>query len=214
MLGERGMWLKKNFFEPALKVQLLIHAPKFGSARRVGELVSLVDLLPTLLAIASPGRPFETVETLDGINLLDLLDHKKPSRNLYAELTCEGSPAPFFMLRQGDFKYTRCENYADQLYNLESDPDELNNLAEHADYQTVRNAMKAQVETKWNSLAINQQVRLNQSRRELINRAFQSGEPEAWDYQPEYNDSVWFRGETTYNEWAYAPLLPETNSKD
>ena len=177
-------------------------------------MASLVDILPTLLAIASPDRPFETLEALDGINLLELLDRQQPTRKLYAELTCEGSPAPIFLLRQDVFKYTRCENYADQLYNLASDPNELINLAEHSDYQTVRNDMKAQVEAKWNSEAINQQVRLSQSRRELINRAFQSGETASWDYQPAYDDSAWFRGETTYNEWAYAPLLPETNSKD
>ena len=212
MLGERGMWLKKNFFEPALKVPLIIHAPRFGSTGRSGELVSLVDILPTLLAIASPDQPSETVEPLDGHNLLELLDQKKPTRKLYAELTCEGSPAPIFMLRQGYFKYTYCKNYADQLYDLRADPNELNNLAEHADYQSVRIDMEAQVESKWNYEDIHRQVRLSQSRRELINRAFQAGESTAWDYRPEYDDSVWFRGETTYNEWAYAPLLPESNS--
>jgi choline-sulfatase len=214
MLGERGMWLKKNFFEPALKVPLLIRAPQFGSARRVGELVSLVDLLPTLLAIASPDQHCETIETLDGDNLLNMLDRKQPTRNLYAELTCEGTPAPIFMLRQGDYKFTCCKNYPDQLYNLADDLNELNNLAEHPDYLKIRNKMKAHVEEKWDSETINQQVRLSQLRRQLINQAFQTGEVEPWDYQPTYNDSAWFRGETTYNEWAYSPLLPKNKLKN
>ena len=214
MLGERGMWLKKNFFEPALKIPLMIHAPQLGPAKRVGELVSLVDLLPTLLAIASPGRPCEAIETLDGENLLNMLDRNQPTRNLYAELTCEGSPAPIFMLRQGDYKFTHCENYPDQLYNLADDANELNNLAEHSDYLKIRNEMKAHVEEKWDSETINQQVRLSQSRRRLINQAFQTGEVESWDYQPTYNDSAWFRGETTYNEWAYSPLLPKNKLKN
>ena len=46
MLGERGMWFKKHFFEPAMRIPLLIHAP-WIKPQRISELVSLVDLLPT-----------------------------------------------------------------------------------------------------------------------------------------------------------------------
>ena len=64
----------------------------------------------------------------------------------------------------------------------------------------------ALLKAEWDSEKINQQVKLSQARRVLINQAFESGDVARWDYMPGYNDSVWFRGETTYNEWAYAPL--------
>ena len=60
MLGERGMWFKKHFFDHASRVPLIMHAPwRFAAGRRSGN-VSLVDLLPTLcevarVDVASPG---------------------------------------------------------------------------------------------------------------------------------------------------------------
>ncbi len=48
MLGERGLWYKMNFFEPACRIPLIVHAPGRFAARRVSESASLVDILPTL----------------------------------------------------------------------------------------------------------------------------------------------------------------------
>ena len=56
MLGERGLWFKMSFFEPACRVPLIVHAPGRFAARRVEAAVSLVDMLPTLAALAHGGR--------------------------------------------------------------------------------------------------------------------------------------------------------------
>ena len=55
MLGERGMWFKKHFFEKSMHIPLIVNAPWVAPAR-VRELVSLVDLLPTFNAIAGLTR--------------------------------------------------------------------------------------------------------------------------------------------------------------
>jgi choline-sulfatase len=47
MLGERGLWYKMSFFEPASRVPLIVYAPGRFAARRVSAAVSHVDLLPT-----------------------------------------------------------------------------------------------------------------------------------------------------------------------
>ncbi len=57
MLGERGMWFKFNPYEPSIKVPLIIHAPGAKAGQRVGQNCSLVDLLPTLLDLATDGQP-------------------------------------------------------------------------------------------------------------------------------------------------------------
>nr|XP_061808134.1 choline-sulfatase-like [Nerophis lumbriciformis] len=54
-LGERGMWFKKHFYEPSLRVPLIIQAP-WISPCRIDELVSLVDLLPTFNGFATGQR--------------------------------------------------------------------------------------------------------------------------------------------------------------
>ena len=47
MLGERGLWYKMNFFEPACRIPLIVHAPRRFSPRAVAESASLIDMLPT-----------------------------------------------------------------------------------------------------------------------------------------------------------------------
>ena len=53
MLGERGLWLKKTFFEPSLRVPMIISAPHRMTSGRVTTPASLVDLLPTFMALAT-----------------------------------------------------------------------------------------------------------------------------------------------------------------
>ncbi|MFT7673679.1 MAG: choline-sulfatase, partial [Gammaproteobacteria bacterium] len=53
MLGERGMWFKQSFHEWSVTVPMVIKVPGIESKERVSELVSLVDLLPTFMDIAT-----------------------------------------------------------------------------------------------------------------------------------------------------------------
>ena len=57
MLGERGMGFKFNPDEQSIQVPLIVRAPGATAARRVGANCSLVDLLPTLLDLATDGQP-------------------------------------------------------------------------------------------------------------------------------------------------------------
>ena len=66
MLGERGMWLKKSFFEPSARVPLIISAPGRFAPCRVDTPGSLVDLLPTFMGLATGGGWDGAVDELDG----------------------------------------------------------------------------------------------------------------------------------------------------
>ena len=70
MLGERGQWFKQSFHEWSVRVPLIMRIPGLASTPRAGELVSLVDLLPTLLDVAAEGDAPETVTPLDGRSLV------------------------------------------------------------------------------------------------------------------------------------------------
>src|SRR5260370_35794336 len=56
MLGERGLWYKMNFFEPACRSPLIVHAPRMFAARPVPGSASLVHSLPALWQLAG-GMP-------------------------------------------------------------------------------------------------------------------------------------------------------------
>ena len=71
MLGERGLWFKMHFFEWALRVPLIVSAPGRFGVGRVAAPVSLVDVMPTLLALA--GGAGEAVLAGDGRSLVPAL---------------------------------------------------------------------------------------------------------------------------------------------
>src|SRR5260370_37838645 len=70
MLGERGLWYKMNFFEPACRIPLIVHAPGRFAPRRVAGSASLLDLLPTFAALANNGVEPEYAAPVGGRNLL------------------------------------------------------------------------------------------------------------------------------------------------
>lgn len=63
MMGERGMWFKQHFFEWAARIPFIVYAPERYKPGRVKENISLVDLMPTLLDMAS-GESFDDYDPL------------------------------------------------------------------------------------------------------------------------------------------------------
>ena len=129
-LGERGLWYKMSYLEPSAHIPLIICAPKSFNARRVKEPVSLPDILPTLVDIATDGKG-ELARPTDGRSLYPLLNGAAENleATAWGEYLAEGTVAPMYMLRRGPWKYIHCPTDPDQLFNLIDDPNELNNLA-------------------------------------------------------------------------------------
>lgn len=202
MLGERGMWFKKHFFEKALRVPLIIRAP-WLAAQRVSELTSLVDLLPTFNGLAGQTGP---VEPLEGIDLLDLLDkgNPPPQRPVYAEYLAEATPAPIFMIRRQNHKFIHSSHDGIMLFDLEADPDELTNLATSKAHQPLVEAFCEEVRTKWNETELVDAILLSQKRRALVRDAMNTGQKHLWNHGESEADRVlWYRGVQGYNEWAF-----------
>ena len=209
MLGERGLWLKKNFFDQALRVPLIIRDPNRFKPGRVREFASLLDLLPTCASLGSGGTWENAVEPLDGADLTPFIENgtSEPKRAVYAELLCEGILAPIFMIRRGRFKFVTSTSDPDQLFDLEADPDELINLAGNAAHAETVAAFRSEAGGKWDSDALAEQIRLSQKRRLLVKRAHAKGAKPAWDHLPgDGDDPNWYRGGQNYNDWAFSYL--------
>src|SRR5690606_33494208 len=106
MLGERGMWFKQTFFEWSARVPLMVSAPGIAP-RRIGAPVSLVDLMPTLLDLATDGSSPETVDPCDGRSLVGLMDGRDDGadRIVISEYSSEGVCAASRMVRDRRHKY-------------------------------------------------------------------------------------------------------------
>ena len=128
MLGERGLWFKMNFFEGSARVPLMICAPDMPEGR-IDHPVSTLDVLPTLADLAGIEMS-EIMPWTDGSSLVSISQGHTDVKLVLMEYAAEGSNAPLVALREGPWKYVHCELDPPQLYNLEADPHELNNLAE------------------------------------------------------------------------------------
>lgn len=128
MAMEHRQYYKMNMYEPSVRVPLVMAGPGIAAGGAVDDLVSLVDIYPTLMDLAAIEHP----DGLDGHSLLPLLggakDERRPDWVLteYHDSSCNTGT---FMLRRGDWKYVAYCGYEPQLFNLRDDPDELHDLA-------------------------------------------------------------------------------------
>ncbi len=206
MLGERGMWFKKHFFEPSLRIPLFIKGGCFG-AQRVETPASLVDLLPTLMGIAEGAGWTSPVEDLDGTDLATLLDAPETERQIYAEYLAEATISPIFMVRQGRYKYIYSSEDPPLLFDVPADPDERQNLAGNPSLSSVEGRLRGLVLQRWNSSAISEAIKLSQRRRQLVLRAGQQGQRPRWNHGEDPGaEVVWYRGGSSYNDWAFSYL--------
>ena len=190
MLGERNLWYKMSYFEGSARVPMIVHAPKRFQAKRVKASVSTMDLLPTFVDWATDGQGMEYAMPIDGRSLVPHVTGQEGGHDeVIGEYCGEGTRAPLFMIRRGAYKYVHCAIDPDQLYDLERDPLELNNLANDPAHATRLAEFRKEAAERWDSDAISQAVLISQRRRRLIVKAFGEGENIAWDHQPIFQAS-------------------------
>jgi len=187
MLGERGMWYKKSFFEPALRVPLIFSGPDIKTGKRVEAPVSLVDIAPTIIDLAGIGKD-ALVNDTDGESLVDFLtgDATKTKRPAFAELF-DSSRAPQVMIRNDRFKMIVSEEYPLRLYDLQNDKNELENVADRADLEQLRMELAQQVSKTWNISMLRLDIQKAWRERTLVDSALSKGQRTSWEFDPPSN---------------------------
>jgi choline-sulfatase len=211
LLGERGLWYKMCFFEWAVRVPLICHAPRRFGPRRAQTLVSLVDLMPTLLELGRPASdvPAPLEEGLDGSSLVRLLDGGVAGeRTVCGEYLAEGALAPIFMIRRSSQKFIWSEPDPAQLFDLASDPDELDNLAARPQHAEEVRALEAEVRQRWDPGALHGAVRRSQRARRMAFQALSSGQRTAWDFRPSLHRRHYVAGAADLNDLERARRFP------
>ncbi len=184
MLGERGLWYKMSFFEPACRIPLIVHAPGRFAARRVADSASLVDMLPTLCELAG-GDPQSFATPLDGNSLAPQLAGGAGRDEVIGEYLAEGAIAPLVMIKRGRYKFVHSPADPDQLYDLEGRP----GRAAQSCIRTLRKRSRvreflAEVARRWDMPSLHAAVLASQQRRHLVYDALRRGRYTPWDFQP------------------------------
>ena len=141
-LGEHGWFDKRFMYEPSFRTPLIISWPgriQPGSVNT--ELVQNIDLAPTILSAASAPVP----EEMQGLSLIPLFNNDKdPWRNSlyyhYYEFPSIHMVKRHYGIRTAQYKLIHFYYDVDEweLYDLQKDPDELNNVYHDTAYASIR----------------------------------------------------------------------------
>jgi len=183
MLGERGLWFKMNWFEHSARVPLLVRAPTRFRPRRVAAAVSLVDIMPTLLDLAAEGEMLHEEAKGDGHSLVGHLSGAGGTDEVIGEYTAEGARAPLMMIRRGTLKYVCSPGDPDQLYDINADPLERDNLAAEKAYAARVGTLRQECARRWRMELISESVIASQRRRRYLDGILRT-QNVSWDYEP------------------------------
>ena len=129
-LGEKGLWYKRKAFERSARMPLIIAAPALAGDQVCSKPVELVDLSPSLAQLGGLKPP----AGLEGAWLRPLLgDPDDPGWTKPAVTQVwHNKRAWGYSLRTDRYRYTEwLEGRAGrELYDHQSDPDEVTNLAD------------------------------------------------------------------------------------
>lgn len=160
-MGEHGLWQKMSLFEESARVPLLFVTPNSKQAGKVAKSpVSHVDLFPTLAELCGVPTP----DPLQGQSLVPMLNAPETRGRGWAltqvmrgggqaaaavttNVGADGKRFFGYSLRTERYRYTEWDDgqRGRELYDHESDPKEIRNLADLPEFATLREDLSKQL---------------------------------------------------------------------
>jgi arylsulfatase A-like enzyme len=149
-LGERQMAGKWLMYDNSVRVPLVIYDPRVKKHHDVEDMVANVDLAATILDFSGVKSDLKT----HGISLVPYVyngSSKYKRKELMIEHLWDFQPIPPSEgIRTEQWKYFRYRTIkaTEELYDLENDPQELNNLASNTEYKIILQNMRDKLDRK------------------------------------------------------------------
>ena len=184
MLGEHGMWWKSTFYDGACRVPLIVSWPdRIKGGRSVTHNVSLMDIGMTLMDMTgleslpgTSGRSFHALMTGNSDGWDD---------TVFAEYTGRHLETSGRMVRSGRWKYNHYHGMRPELFDLEADPDEKEDLWEDPDCRDIRRQLQELALKDWDPDRVAAYMRRCTRERQLIGHWVNT-------VGPEEPDLLWF----------------------
>ncbi|GAB1450415.1 sulfatase-like hydrolase/transferase [Draconibacterium sp.] len=177
-IGSHGLLGKQDLYEHSMKVPVIISGPGIPKQKVNDALVYLYDLYPTLCAAVNLPAPQE----IDGKNLMQVIKGEKTGvrtslYTAYRNTVRAVRTDEWKLIRYPQINYT-------QLYNLKSDPLEINNLAALPD-QKPRVDEMMRLMKKW-AVETNDTLNFNPSHFKPMDYDYTKLKQKADNWQPDY----------------------------
>lgn len=139
MLGDHHLMFKPFPFDCVTSVPFLIKTPDMHSGRKCNILCRSLEIMPTLLDVVGLTKP----EFLNGISLIDYVNFGS-SKELFDDILIE--QMLHHSIRSKKYRLTIYHNYGQgELYDLEQDPDNFNNLWDDDNYRQLKENLISQL---------------------------------------------------------------------
>ena len=181
-LGDHWLGEKELFYESAIKIPMIIIDPSHSASstrgKNVDHFVESIDLIPTFMEMA--GSPTTPDHILEGKSLVPLLygnleeswrdavfcEMDYSIRHARNTLSKPVDKCRAYMVRDKRWKYVYFNGFDPQLFDLEKDPKELNDLGNDPKYKEIREDMFRKL-FEWMS---QRQIRKTLSKDEIASR--------------------------------------------
>ena len=145
MIAAHGMIYKlgSNGYEELFHVPAIMRIPGLpATGVKIQQLASSIDLLPTILEALH----LKTPEQIDGKSLIPILNQSRDTHRERLFLEVHGA-GHIIICRDKQYKYVYhwLSNDVDELYDLSSDPGEMDNLYQDEEHQEVAKQMREKI---------------------------------------------------------------------
>ena len=143
-LGDHFLWGKVTLFEIGTKVPFVIRVPGVTTAgSHSNTMVELIDIYPTLAELTNITPPTD----LQGTSLVPVLNNpRRTDSKSYAYTVVKRGRHLGRAIRNQQWRYSKWPD-GEELYDLERDPRERNNLANNPDYAGSLRDLRATLTT-------------------------------------------------------------------
>jgi len=159
--GNHYIFGKFSMYERAVAVPLLMAGPEIPASHAVTQIVSHVDLFPTI--IETMGLKLDAADAgLPGSSLWPSLAGGEKHRIGFVEYHGLGSKNASFMIRDGDMKLIFHVDMPAQLFDLAREPDELCDLATDPAHAATLRELEAKLRAILDPEAVDRRAKAEQ----------------------------------------------------
>jgi choline-sulfatase len=147
MLGEHGLWYKNCFYEASAGIPFIWSFPaQLPSEKTIDAPAMNMDIFPTLCDLCGINPPGD----LQGKSLLPLIKGTEDGSQRIALSENYRGGDPGKMVRTDKWKYCYFVSGKEQLFDMQNDPVEVNNLIDAPQHASLIQQLKAKALENWN----------------------------------------------------------------